>query len=282
MRRVLDEILATKRDEVRSLLEAPPRAQVGRGPRGASVVARLSREEAQVETAGARRAPGEPPRSALRLVTEIKRRSPSAGALSTVLSVAERALVYARSGAAMISVLCDARFFDGGFGHLAKARAALDAAGLAVPLLAKEFVVHERQLEEAAVSGADAALLIARIVDRDELCRLTERALALGLEPLVEVVTEAELDAALAAGATLIGVNARDLDTLAMDAERAARVLAAVPGDRIAVHLSGLKGPEDVAAVARTDVDAALLGEALMREDDPTRLLQALVAAASS
>ncbi|MBX3264390.1 MAG: indole-3-glycerol-phosphate synthase [Labilithrix sp.] len=215
-------------------------------------------------------------------MTEIKRRSPSAGALSTALSVAERALSYARAGASMISVLCDARFFDGGFAHLAEARGALDAAGLAVPLLAKEFVLHERQLEEAAAAGADAALLIARIVDRAHLIRLAARARTLGLEPLIEVVTEDEVDAALAAGATVVGVNARDLDTLVMDAARAARVLAAVPDDRIAVHLSGLKGPEDVAAVAKTDVDAALMGEALMREDDPTRLLEAMLAAARS
>ncbi|MBX3203255.1 MAG: indole-3-glycerol-phosphate synthase, partial [Labilithrix sp.] len=255
-----------------------PRARRGGGPRGAIVAARLQREGRAATPADG--APDGAGRGALRLVTEIKRRSPSAGPLSTALSVAERALSYARGGAAMISVLCDARFFDGGFAHLAEAREALDEAGLAVPLLAKEFVLHERQLVEAAASGADAALLIARIVDRARLASLVAHARELGLEPLVEVVTEDELAAALAAGATVIGVNARDLDTLVMDAARAARVLAAVPEDRIAVHLSGLKGPDDVTAVAKTDVDAALMGEALMREDDPARLLEAMRAAA--
>ncbi|MBX3211829.1 MAG: indole-3-glycerol-phosphate synthase [Labilithrix sp.] len=278
MTRVLEEILAAKHEELRSLLQAPPPARRGGGPRGAIVAPRLEREGRAAPPADA--APDGRGRGALRLVTEIKRRSPSAGPLSTALSVSERALSYARGGAAMISVLCDARFFDGGFAHLAEVRETLDDAGLTVPLLAKEFVVHERQLVEAAASGADAALLIARIVDRARLASLVARARELGLEPLVEVVTEDELDGALAAGATVIGVNARDLDTLVMDAARAARVLAAVPEDRIAVHLSGLKGPDDVAAVAKTDVDAALMGEALMREDHPARLLEAMLAAA--
>ena len=158
---------------------------------------------------------------------------------------------------------------------------ALEGAGLQVPVLAKEFVLDERQIEEAAARGADAVLLIVRIVDREQLTRLVARARAVGLEPLVEVVTEDELSAALDADAKVIGVNARDLDTLVMDPVRAARVLAAIPADRIAVHLSGLKGPDDVAAVARTTADAALMGEALMRQDDPTALLRAMVQAAS-
>jgi indole-3-glycerol phosphate synthase len=196
------------------------------------------------------------------------------------MSVAERALTYARGGAAMISVLCDRRFFDGSWDDVERARLALDAAGLAVPILAKEFVVHRRQLEEAAARGADAALLIARIVDPPTLTRLHADAIELGLWPLVEVVTEGELSSALAAGARLIGVNARDLDTLVMDASRTARLLASIPADRIAVHLSGLKGPDDVANVARSSASAALMGEALMREDDPTALLAAMIAAA--
>ena len=265
MTNILEAILQTKREEIRALASTPCRPRIAGGPRGASVVAGLVRQ-------------GRP--DTLRLVTEIKRRSPSAGPLSTALPVADRALAYARGGASMISVLCDARYFDGGFDHVVEARQALDGAGLAVPILAKEFVLDERQLEEAAACGADAVLLIVRIVDHDRLGRLVTRARALGLEPLVEVVTEDELSAALDADAKVIGVNARDLDTLVMDPARAARVLAAIPDDRVAVHLSGLKGPADVAAVAKTDVDAALMGEALMREDDPAPLLQAMLAAA--
>src|SRR5207253_1338320 len=112
--------------------------------------------------------------------------------------------------------------------------------------------------------------------------KLVSSALHLKLEPLVEVVNEDELAAALATDAHVIGVNARDLDTLGMDANRTARVLSAIPKDRIAVHLSGLKTPADIAAVASSRADAALIGEALMREEDPTELLRSFVNAAAS
>ncbi len=260
---VLGRILEAKEAQIAALRSATRRAR--------------SRPSGRAHALEAlRRLTGEP----LRLLTEIKRRSPSAGALSTRLSVAERALVYAREGAAMISVLCDAPFFDGSFAHIEEARRALDDAGLDTPLLAKEFVLDEVQLEEAAARGADSALLIARIVDAPRLRVLVGHARALGLEPLVEIVSEEELAAALAADALVIGVNARDLDTLVMDSARAARVLAAIPSDRIAVHLSGLKTPEDVAGVATTRADAALMGEALMRADDPGPVLRAMIGAA--
>lgn len=262
---VLEAILAAKREEIAELARRRRDARTpGIAPRGARVVAALSR------------GPGEP----LRLMTEIKRRSPSAGALSTALSVAERALAYARGGATMISVLCDRRFFDGGTEHVTLARRALDEAALPVPLLAKEFVLDERQLAELAACGADAALLIARIVEPGRLAELVRGARALDLEPLVEVVSEEELGSALAAGARVIGVNARDLDTLVMDPARTARVLAAIPDDRVSVHLSGLKTADDVRGVARAGVDAALVGEALMRLDDPGPLLGAMLTAA--
>jgi indole-3-glycerol phosphate synthase len=192
-----------------------------------------------------------------------------------------RALAYAEAGAALVSVLCDGPFFDGSWEHLSAARASLDAAGLAVPLLAKEFVLDERQLAEARDRGADAVLLIARIVDAARLGELATAARAEGLEPLLEVVDEAELEAALRAGARVVGVNARDLDSLAMDAARTARVLDAVPVGVLAVHLSGLKAPADVERVARGRADAALVGEALMREDDPRAVLGTMVEAAA-
>lgn len=261
---VLDSILETKRREITELLQRLSESR-GADPRGSRVVPALLRAN---------------PKDALHLIAEIKRRSPSAGPLSTVLSPAARALAYARAGASMISVLCDRSFFDGGFDHLAAARAALDEAALPALLLAKEFVVDPRQIEEAACSGADAVLLIARIVDHDALRSLVERSRALGLEPLVEVVSEDEVCAALDADAKVIGVNARDLDTLVMDPARAARVLDAIPDDRVAVHLSGLKGPENVAAIRKSTADAALIGEALMREDDPTAMLRSMIDAA--
>lgn len=182
----------------------------------------------------------------------------------------------------MVSVLCDAPFFDGSWEHLAAARAALDAAGLAVPLLAKEFIVDARQIAEARDRGADAVLLIARILAVGQLSPLAAAARSEGLEPFVEVVDEAELDAALAAGARVVGVNTRDLDTLEMDPSRAARVLERIPPDRVAVHLSGIGNPQAVAAVAGGRADAALVGEALMRTDDPAPLLASMLASAGN
>jgi indole-3-glycerol phosphate synthase len=184
----------------------------------------------------------------------------------------------------MISVLCDGRFFDGGWAHVVEARRALEAANLAVPILAKEFILDSRQLEEAAACGADAALIIVRIHGGapSSIRALVTRATSLGLEPVLEVVTEAELQAALDAGSRVIGVNARDLDTLAMDGQRATRLLARIPDSHIAVHLSGVKAPEDVAMIARTDADAVLIGESLMRLDDPSHMLAKMMAAAGA
>lgn len=215
-----------------------------------------------------KRAPGEP----LRLITEIKRRSPSAGPLSVRLSVADRARSYARAGASMVSVLTDTPFFDGAYEHLREVRAACE-----LPILCKDFVIDELQLDVARAFGADAVLLIARCLDQSELARLHRAAAVRGLVPFVEVATEEEASWALAMGAQLIGVNARDLDTLEMDATRAASVLRLVPPDVVRVHLSGLSSAESVGAIASSGVDAALVGEALMRVDDPEPLLRAMV-----
>lgn len=211
----------------------------------------------------------------LSLITEIKRRSPSAGNLSTVLSVAERAAAYERAGASMLSVLCDARFFGGDYEHLAEARAATS-----LPILCKEFVIDPIQLDAARAFGADAVLLIVRCLSAELTRSLIGAARERQLVPFVEVATEDELKVALGAGADLIGVNARDLDTLVMDAARAARVIAAIPAGVTRVHLSGLSKPDDVARVRASGADAALVGEALMRADDPEPLLRSLARAA--
>jgi indole-3-glycerol phosphate synthase len=220
---------------------------------------------------GLRRGPGEP----LRLITEIKRRSPSAGALSTKLGVADRARAYERAGSSMLSVLADERFFDGAFEHLKEARAATS-----LPILCKEFVLDEVQLDAARAFGDDAVLLIVRILTPERLATMMRAARERSLVPFVEVVDEAEAKVALEAGATLIGVNARDLDTLKLDRARAARTLGGLPDGVLAVHLSGLGNADAVAEVAQGTADAALVGEVLMREDDPEALLRTLVAAA--
>lgn len=250
----LERILATKREELGRLsgctLPAPPARRV----------------------VALDRAPGMP----LRLIAEIKRRSPSAGALSTELGVAERAAAYERGGAAMISVLCDRAYFDGDPAHLRAVRAATTQ-----PLLCKDFIIHERQLAVARAFGADAALLIARCVSPRELAELVRAARAHDLVPVVEIVDEAELQAALAARAPIVGVNARDLDTLEIDLERARRVLEAIPQGVTRVRFSGVATAADVAEIAATSTDAALIGEVLMRADDPEPLLRELVAAAA-
>jgi indole-3-glycerol phosphate synthase len=252
---LLSRILAAKRRQLEELkrgaLPAPP----------------------SLRAIGLYRAPGAP----MRLIAEIKRRSPSAGALSTELSVEERARRYALAGAAMISVLTDPEFFDGSFEHLRQARSATE-----LPILCKDFVIDEVQLDAARAWGADAVLLIVRCLQQEQVKILIHAARARGLEPFVEVVTQTEVEVALDAGAQLIGVNARDLDTLEIDSERAQRVLEALPRGVVAVHLSGLRCPEDVAAVADTRADAALVGEALMRLSDPSPLLTEMVDAARS
>lgn len=250
---LLERILSQKKSELgglrgRRLPSPPPRRPLG-----------LSRE------------PGQP----LRIIAEIKRRSPSAGALNTTLSVGERARAYQRGGASMVSVLCDSAFFDGDFEHLAEARGAC-----ALPLLCKEFVIDEAQLDAARAYGADAVLLIVRCLTPERVSALHRAAVERELVPFVEIATEDEGRIASDAGATLIGVNARDLDTLAMDAGRVERILLGLPASATRVHLSGLRQPDDVSRVAAGPADAALIGEALMRLDDPVPLLASLVARA--
>ena len=262
---VLDRILAAKRVEIAATKARDDEATTVR--RGTLDVPRLLKR---------------PPGGSLRLLAEVKFKSPSAGDLSRVLDAHDRTERYARAGASMVSVLCDSSFFGGGWSDLSSARAALDRLPRDVPLLAKEFVLDEVQIDLARTHGADAVLLIARILSPERLRVLYKAARARDLWPLVEVANEAELDAALACEARLIGVNARDLDTLQMDAARASRVLDAIPSDSVALYLSGLKTADDVRRVKDSRADAALLGEALMREADPTALLTSLVAAASN
>ena len=207
------------------------------------------------------------------VIGEVKRRSPSAGSLREDLDPAERAALYARHGAAAVSVLTDAPFFGGSIEDLA--RAARQVAG-AVPLLRKDFILDELQITEARAAGASAVLLIVRALRPERLPRLLATAADLGLDALVEVHTEPELDAAVAAGAGVIGINSRDLDTFRIDVESAWRLLARVPPDRIAVAESGMATPADVERAAAAGADAVLIGSALSIASDPGRLLQAL------
>lgn len=262
MSAVLAGIVASKRREIEALAR-----------RGARPSERL---RAPLSLAAAlRREQGDP----LRLLLEHKRKSPSAGSLSTVLAPAARALVYARGGAAAVSVLTDAPFFGGSYEHVTEVHRALYRAGSSVPVLAKEFVLDPLQVDEAYAAGADAVLLIARLLPAAELASLHAHARRLGLEALVEVHGEEEAQRVRELGAWLVGVNARDLDTLTIDVEGADRVLASFDPETITVHLSGLHTPEAVHRVATGPAAAALVGEVLMREDDPSARLAALRAA---
>ncbi len=218
-----------------------------------------------------RRGPSDP----LRLIAEIKLRSPSAGLLSRSLSVAERARAYESGGATMISVLCDEKFFGGGYHHLEEARKACS-----LPLLCKEFVIDEVQLDAARAYGASAVLLIVRCLSDRTLTRLIEGAQERQLLPLVEVFTAEEANRARACGAYALGVNARDLDTLEMDSSRAERVIHGLPSELIRAYFSGVKDSMTVARASRSGVDAALIGEVLMKQDDPEPLLRSFVQAA--
>lgn len=250
---LLDEILAEKNREAAALAHERHARPAAWTPRNA--LAALLRPE------------GRP----LRIIAEVKLRSPSAGRLSRALSPAQRARAYENAGAAMVSVLTDARYFDGSFEHLFEARKLTN-----LPLLCKDFIVAPSQVERAFAAGADAVLVIVRCLPGDALDAVMETILARGLEPFVEVTNEAELSRALEAKARIIGVNARDLDTLEMNAERAARVLQQIPPGVVAVHLSGLRTPADARRIAASRADAALVGETLMREDNPEPLLRAM------
>jgi len=209
------------------------------------------------------------------LICEVKRSSPSAGAIASGADAPARARAYVRGGARCVSVLTEARRFGGSLEDLAQVRAAVE-----VPLLRKDFVVDPYMVEEAALAGADAVLLIAGAVEPSLLLELAASARALGLDVLLEVVSEEEVEAAAALEATLVGVNARDLETLEVDTQRFARLAPAlrVPG-RTLVAESGVVTRGDLATLARAGATAALVGEALMRAEDPEAAVRSLTEA---
>jgi len=208
----------------------------------------------------------------LNIIAECKRRSPSRGVLRADYDPAAIARGYAAAGAAAISVLTEPTFFDGSLEHLAAVRTAVD-----VPLLRKDFIVSEYQLVEATIAGADAALLIVAALEPRVLRQLIERAGALGLDALVEVHEAGELRIALDAGAQIVGVNNRNLRTLAVDIDASERLMAAMPGDVVAVSESGLRTTDDLRRLRGLGYSAFLIGERLMTESDPGTALMGLL-----
>jgi indole-3-glycerol phosphate synthase len=209
--------------------------------------------------------------STIAVIAEVKRRSPSAGAIREDLDPGERAALYAANGAAAVSVLTDGPFFGGSIQDLARA-----AECCSRPLLRKDFILDEVQILEARAAGASAVLLIVRALDRGRLQSLLRFAGGIGLDALVEVHTRTELDTALEAGSEIVGVNSRDLDTFVIDVESAWRLLSEVPADRIAVAESGIREPLDVTRAAAAGADAVLVGTALSTASQPERLLREL------
>ena len=205
------------------------------------------------------------------VIAEVKRRSPSKGDLADITDPAALAREYAAGGAAAISVLTEQRRFGGSLDDLRAVRAAVDT-----PLLRKDFIVTAYQLVEARAAGADLALLIVAALTDDQLRALHDEARELGLTVLVEVHDEAETERAVDLGAELIGVNARNLKTLAVDGETFGRLAPLIPDDRVKVAESGIFGPDDVARFVAQGARAVLVGEALVKDGDPQQAVRAM------
>lgn len=207
----------------------------------------------------------------LGVIAEIKRRSPSKGDLFADLVPADVATRYERGGASCLSVLTDGESFGGSPADLHAAR---DACSL--PVLRKDFTVAERDVLDARLMGADCVLLIAAALDDAELRGFHDLASSIGLDVLVEIHDEPELDRALAVGATLVGVNQRDLVTFQVDHDRARRMASLFPSDVVSVAESGVRGPDDAASLSAAGYDAVLVGESLVTSGDPEAAVRAL------
>lgn len=221
----------------------------------------------------------------LGVIAEVKKASPSAGVLRPGLRPISLARAYASGGAAAISVLTEYSYFRGSLGSLARIRAALDAEGQArvpaaprPPLLRKDFIFDPYQVYQARAYGADALLLIVAILDQETLAKLLILTRSLGMEALVEVHDEGEVDRALGAGARVIGINNRDLRTFGTTLETTRRLRSRIPSDRVVVSESGIRGREDMERLRDWGVDAVLIGEALVTAPSPQAKLQELLA----
>ncbi|HEX6931356.1 MAG TPA: indole-3-glycerol phosphate synthase TrpC [Streptosporangiaceae bacterium] len=210
------------------------------------------------------------------VIAEVKRASPSKGALAAIADPAALAADYEAGGAAVISVLTEGRRFGGSLEDLASVREVVH-----VPVLRKDFMISSYQLWEARAYGADLVLLIVAALEQNALVSLVERAASIGLVPLVEVHSQAELSRALDAGAQVIGVNARNLATLEVDRSIFSRLAPQIPDEVIKVAESGVRGPHDLLAYAAAGADAVLVGESLVIGKDPRSAVADLVTAGS-
>jgi indole-3-glycerol phosphate synthase len=210
----------------------------------------------------------------VKVICEVKRSSPSKGALAAIADPAALAADYEAGGAAVISVLTEQRRFGGSLADLEAVRAKVD-----IPILRKDFIVTSYQLWEARAYGADLALLIVAALEQPALESLIERAVSIGLTPLVEAHDEDEVERAIDAGAKVIGINTRNLKDLSVDRGTFERVAPDIPDHIVKVAESGVRGPHDLIAYANAGADAVLVGESLVTGRDPKSAVADLVAA---
>ena len=255
---ILDEIVRHKREELAQRRRATPRARLEAACRGLA--------PARAFAAALR-----PPAGQVRVIAELKKASPSRGVLAAAFDPLALARVYAAHGAAAVSVLTDEKYFQGRLELLAAVRDVVD-----LPLLRKDFTIDEYQVWEARAAGADAVLLIAGILDQQQLVDLLAGATDVGLDALVEVHTAAELDRVLAAGAGIIGINNRDLKTFDTTLDTTLELLPSIPPGPIVVSESGFFTAADVRKVVDAGAHAVLVGEALVRATDAGTKLREL------
>jgi indole-3-glycerol phosphate synthase len=210
------------------------------------------------------------------VIAEVKRASPSKGQLAEIPDPAELASEYAAGGARCVSVLTEQRWFGGSLADLTAVRAAVG-----VPVLRKDFVVSSYQVHEARAHGADLVLLIVAALEQNTLTGLLDRIESLGMTALVEVHDEEETDRALAAGAKVIGINARDLRTLEVDRSVFERIAPGLPNSVVKIAESGVRGPHDLIRYASAGADAVLVGEGLVTQKSPREAVAELVTAGS-
>jgi len=259
---ILDDIIAHKREELaaakrqHNLADIQQAARAAPEPRGFGT---------------ALRQPG------LSVIAEVKRKSPAKGVLNQDVDPAEQASTYAAAGASAVSVLTDQRFFDGSNADLQAVR-----ERVALPLLRKDFTIDEYHVWEARAIGADAILLIVRALEQTQLIEFQALARELGMDVLVEVHNEPELQRAIDAKAAIIGINNRDLGTMKVDIGTTLRLRPIAPISVTLISESGIRTPEDVRTVMSAGIDGILVGEALMSAGDPGAALRAFLTAAKA
>ena len=274
---ILDDILANKREEILRRRQRVPLAEVRAAASRQRDLAATRRPGIGAEAAGdnaflrALRAPG------VSLIAEAKQRSPSRGILCADYQPSSLAVTYARNGAAAVSVLTDERYFGGELSHLRGICDALALAGLRVPVLRKDFILDAYQVYEACAAGADALLLIVTALSDAEIGRLLFLTHQLGMEALVEVRDAPEVERAVRAGASVVGVNNRDLRDFSVDLATFERLRKQIPAGVVTVAESGIHDGEDVLRLRGVGADAALVGEAIVTSQDTAAAVRDLV-----